>query len=186
MFRIPAAFPLMHGNEVFRIPVDTAGKYCRKAITRIFAMNHMTRITTLISTLAALLLGACASTPPGLDKKEAELKAFSAKTETAGVYIIRSETAASLMNMQVEVDGKPVAKIAAQSFIYTELAPGKHAITSKAENADTLEINVEAGKLYYVMQDTKPGNFYVRVKQRLAEETEGQEGVKLSKLAYLK
>lgn len=153
-------------------------------------MINKTRSAALAATVSvavsALLLGACASVPPGLDKQEAELKAFAPKTESAGVYIIRSDTAASFLNMQVEVDGKPIAKVATQSFVYTELAPGKHALTSKAENTDTLELEVEAGKLYYVMQDTKPGTLYVRVKQRLVEEGEGQQSVKLSKLAYIK
>jgi hypothetical protein len=37
-----------------------------------------------------------------------------------------------------------------------------------------------------VLQETKPGNFYVRSKLRLVDEAEGQQGVKVSKLALAK
>jgi hypothetical protein len=149
-------------------------------------MFDKNRISALSAFAAAVLLSACASAPAGHEKQEAALKTFEPKSEAAGLYVVRSESAAAFLSMVVEVDGKPMAKTSSQSFAYLELAPGKHVITSKAENVDSLELNVEAGKLYYVLQETKPGNFYVRSKLRLVDEAEGQQGVKVSKLALAK
>ena len=140
------------------------------------------RIQAVMAAALVIGLSACATAPAGLAKKEAELKTFEAKAERAGVYIYRNESAAAFLSMQVEIDGKTVAKTGSMSFVYVDLAPGKHAITSKAENTDTLEIEVEAGKLYYVVQDPKPGNLYVRTKLRVVDEAEGQQGVKATKL----
>ena len=85
--------------------------------------------------------------------------------------------------MDVEVDGKPLGQTAAKTYFYTELAPGKHLITSKSENSDTLEINALPGKLYYIWQEVKMGVLYARTKLHLIDDAEGQRGVLETQLA---
>ena len=134
----------------------------------------------------ALGLGGCASVPMGDPKEDAAAKEFKAKPKVSGLYIYRNESMGAAVKMDVEVDGKMLGESAAQTYFYTEVAPGKHTVTSKAENTDTLEINTVAGKLYYIWQEVKMGFLYARTQLHLVNETEGQKGVRESKLAAMK
>jgi hypothetical protein len=125
----------------------------------------------------------CASVPMGDVKKNAELKTFTPKPGVAGVYIYRNESMGAAIRMDVEVDGKPIGQSAAKTYFYTELPPGKHTVTSKAENTDSIEIDTIAGKLYYIWQEVKMGFLYARTKLQLVSEEEGKKGVLESDLA---
>ena len=64
-----------------------------------------------------------------------------------------------------------------KTYVYKEVAPGKHTIASKAENTDTLEVDVQPGTLNYVWQEVKMGILYARTKLHLVPEAEGKAGV---------
>ena len=66
------------------------------------------------------------------------------------------------------------------------MTPGKHVITSSAENTDTLEFEAKPGLLTYVWQEVKMGILYARNKLHLVDEQEGQASVKETKLAETK
>lgn len=142
----------------------------------------MFRKFTLIS-MAALALAGCASVPMGDAGKDAELKAFTAKPGVAGLYIYRNESFGAAIRMDVEVDGQPLGQTAAKTYIYKEVPPGRHSITSKSENTDTIEVDTVAGKLYYIWQEVKMGLLYARTKLTLMSEEEGRKGVLESQLA---
>ena len=134
--------------------------------------------------LLLVTVAGCATVPMGDPKQDAALKTFTPKADVAGVYIYRNETMGAAVRMDVEVDGKALGQTAAHTFFYTELPPGKHTVTSKAENTDSLEIDTIAGKLYYVWQEVKMGILYARTKLHLiTNEEEGRKGVLDSKLA---
>lgn len=135
-----------------------------------------------ISFVAMAMVG-CASVPMGDTKKDAELKTFAAKPGVAGLYIYRNESMGAAIRMDVAVDGKNIGQTAAKTYFYTEVAPGKHTITSKAENTDTLEVNAVAGKLYFIWQEVKMGLMSARSKLSLVSEAEGKKGVQESQLA---
>lgn len=132
--------------------------------------------------LAAGLVG-CASVPMGDAKKDSSLKAFTAKPDTAGVYIYRNENFGGAIRMDVEIDGKPIGQTAAKTFLYKEVAPGKHTVTSKSENSDSIEIDAVGGKLYYIWQEVKMGFLYARTRLQLMGEEEGRKGVLETQLA---
>lgn len=130
-----------------------------------------------------LTLSGCASVPMGDPQKDAALKTFSAKQGMAGVYIYRNESIGAAIKMDVDVDGKSIGQTAAKTYLYTELAPGKHVITSKAENDFNLDLDVLPGKLYYIWQEVKMGILYARNKLQLVDEKEGKAGVLETQLA---
>ncbi|MBI3561624.1 MAG: DUF2846 domain-containing protein [Gammaproteobacteria bacterium] len=140
----------------------------------------------LTSIVIILSLVGCASVPMGDPKQDAALKTFSAKPGVAGVYIYRNESMGGAVRMDVEVDGKPLGQTAAKTFFYTEVSPGKHTITSKAENTDNLDVDTVAGKLYYVWQEVKMGILYARTKLHLMSDVEGKKGVLETNLAASK
>lgn len=142
----------------------------------------MIRKLALVGFVAMAMVG-CASVPMGDAKKDAELKTFAPKSGVAGLYIYRNETMGAAVRMDVAVDGRNLGQTASKTYFYTEVAPGKHTITSKAENTDTLEVNVVAGKLYYIWQEVKMGLMSARTKLSLVDEAEGKKGVQESRLA---
>lgn len=85
--------------------------------------------------------------------------------------------------MDVELDGKPIGQTAAKTYLYREVPPGKHTVTSKSENTDTLEFDAVAGKLYYLWQEVKMGVIFARTKLHLASQADGRKGVMESQLA---
>ncbi len=133
--------------------------------------------------LIAMGLAGCASVPMGDPQRDAALKTFSTKPDVAGVYIYRNESFGAAVRLDVEVDGKPLGQTAAKTYLYTELPPGKHTVTSKGENTDSIEVDTLPGKLYYIWQEVKLGVLYARTKLHLMPEAEGRQGVLETKLA---
>lgn len=140
-------------------------------------------IRLLVSSIVIMGLVGCASVPMGDPKQDAALKEFSSKPGVAGIYIYRNESFGGAVTMDVSVDGKALGKTAANTFLYKEVKPGKHTVTSEAENTENLELNTVSGKLYYVWQEVKMGLLYARNKLHLVSADEGKKGVLETKLA---
>lgn len=137
----------------------------------------------IVVVLVAIGLTGCASVPMGDAGRYAELKSFKPRPGVAGLYIYRNENFGAAIRMDVEIDGKPVGQTAAKTYFYKEVAPGKHMVTSKSENTDSIEVDTVAGKLYYIWQEVKMGLLYARTKLTLVSEEEGKKGVLECQLA---
>lgn len=140
----------------------------------------------LLAAVVASSLVGCASVPLGDVKQDAALKTFTVPADKAGVYIYRNESMGAAVKMDVELDGSAIGQTAAKTYLYKELAPGKHTLVSKAENMDSIEIDAKPGALNYVWQEVKMGVMYARTKLHLVNEAEGQKGVLETKLAATK
>lgn len=146
----------------------------------------MKKFINLALVAILIILSGCASVPMGDKKQDAALKNFTAKPNVAGIYIYRNESMGAAVRMDVEVDGMQLGQTAANTYLYTEVPPGKHTITSKAENDSTLTIDAQAGKLYYIWQEVKMGILYARSKLHLVADDEGKSGVDETQLAASK
>jgi len=138
---------------------------------------------TFIAAIIAFSLVGCASVPMGDAKQDAALKTFVVPVDKAGVYIYRNESLGGAVKMDVKVDGNPIGQTAANTYLYKEVTPGKHTITSEAENTDSVEIDAKSGTLSYIWQEVKMGILYARTKLHLVGEAEGKKGVLETKLA---
>ncbi|BBI99004.1 lipoprotein [Ferrigenium kumadai] len=157
----------------------------------------------LLAVVAMGLFG-CASVPMGDSNKDAALKTFGGNSDIAGVYIYRNESLGPGLRMIVQVDGRPLGQTAPRVYLYTEISPGKHVITSTTLNpftgnseneTDSLEFEAIAGKRYYIWQEVKPDwnplafvlplpwIYLPHPKLHLVDEPEGQKGVLETKLA---
>ncbi len=137
----------------------------------------------MLAGLLALGLVGCAQVPMGNAGSDAKAKTFQTKPAVAGLYIYRNEIFGAAIHIDLALDGQIIGRTAPQTYFYTELAPGEHTITAAGENADTLTLNAEAGKNYYVWQEMKMGLLLARAKLHLMDETSGQKGVLECKLA---
>jgi hypothetical protein len=137
----------------------------------------------LAAVVVATSLIGCASVPMGDPKQDAALKEFRVAPDKAGIYVYRNETMGAAVKMDVMVDGADVGKTAANTYLHTEVSPGKHTVTSKAENTDTIELDLKPGNIAYIWQEVKMGVMYARTKLHLVSEQDGKKGVQETKLA---
>lgn len=68
-------------------------------------------------------------------------KTFATPTDKAGLYVYRNEHLGGVTLMPVSLNGKQVSRTVAMTYLYRELEPGRHKITSHAENEDVLELD---------------------------------------------
>lgn len=144
-------------------------------------MKHL-----FIATIIASSLIGCAPVPMGDSKNDAALKTFSVPADKSGVYIYRNESMAAAVKMDVEIDGQAIGQTAAKTYLYKEVAPGTHTISSKAENTDSVQIDAKPGTLNFIWQEVKMGLLYARTKLHMVGEADGKKGVLESRLAEAK
>jgi len=135
--------------------------------------------------LTAFVLGGCASVPMGNVKQDTALKSFGAPNnkDKAGIYVYRNEIFGAAIKMHVRLDGEVLGATAANTYLYKEVEPGLHTISSLAENTDTLKVSARKGTLNYIWQEVKMGMWSARTKLHLMSEAEGKKGVLESNLA---
>jgi len=128
--------------------------------------------------LVSMFFSGCASVPMGDPVRDIELKRFRAPMEKAGVFIYRNEIFGAEVRMDILVDGRDVGSTAARTFVYVELEPGTHLITSKAPSGrDSIELNLTPGSLTFLWQEVKMGGYGARTKIHLVTEEQGKRGV---------
>jgi hypothetical protein len=143
----------------------------------------MRRILIAAAAAAALTMAGCASVPMGDVTQDAAAKTFKVPAGKSALYIYRNENMGGAITMDVAVDGKPLGKTGAKTYLYAVVAPGKHVITSKAENTDTLEVLTRPGQATYVWQEVKMGFIAARSKLQVVDEATGRKGVAETALA---
>jgi len=133
--------------------------------------------------LVVLDLAGCVLVPIGDSATDAERKNFSAPTEVAGVYIYVDQWIGS-RGPDVAIDGEVFGQNASLTYLHAELSPGKHSVTVRAGDGDTIEFEAEAGKNYYIWQeDVGWSRLFPRFKLHRVSESEGQKGIKMGRLA---
>ena len=141
---------------------------------------------SVVSFVLAISLAGCASVDMGDKQLDATLKTFTIPANKSAIYIYRNESMGGLVKMEVTVDGIPIGKTVAKTYLYKEVEPGKHIIVSKAENDSELAVDAKPGVLSYVWQEVKMGVLYARTLLHLVGEEEGKKGVSESALALTK
>ena len=140
--------------------------------------------TLMITAALATALGGCASVSMGEPAQDAARKQFTAPPpDKAAIYVYRNEMIGTAVKMDVSIDGQPIGQTVPKTYLYAEVSPGRHTITSSAENTDTVEVNLRPGALAYIWQEIKMGLLSARNQLHVVSEPEGQRGVRESKLA---
>jgi uncharacterized protein YceK len=135
--------------------------------------------------LVVSVLGGCASVPMGNVKQDIALKEFNVPNDKnkAGIYVYRNETFGAAIKMYVRLDGEVLGATAANTYLYKEVEPGKHTVSSEAENTSTITVDAKQGMLSYIWQEVKMGMWSARSKLHLVSKEEGRKGVLESNLA---
>jgi len=139
-------------------------------------------VLAVTSLSIAICVSGCASVPMATPEADAIAKQFVVDPAKANIYVYRSETMGAAVKMPVLIDNVSVGDTAAKTYIYRQVTPGEHVITSKTENDATLSVNAEPGRNYFVWQEVKMGAFAARSALHLVDESKGHEGVAECKL----
>jgi hypothetical protein len=148
--------------------------------------DHMNRLARAGLAAALLAATACASVPMMPEADDLAGKAFQpAPAGRAHVYVYRNESFGGAVKLGILLDGFMVSESAAKTYVLLPVAPGRHVITSVAENRDELALDAAGGKTYYVWQEVKMGAWSARSKLTLMDEAAGQAGVQECKRAQV-
>jgi hypothetical protein len=98
------------------------------------------------------------------------------------VYIIRSSVLGLAVGVRVSINDYKIGLTRGRSFLYAILDPGTHIIRSMAENTSEIQLNVEAGKTYFIEQVIKMGVLIARNKIILLDEEYGRQLLNKCKL----
>ena len=140
------------------------------------------RLLNIIIASAFLFLVGCASAPMAPSDLDQKAKSFENSSNKATLYIYRNENFGAAISMEVLVNNKSIGQTAAKTYFKYDVTPGHYQIQSKAENTSILDLDVLAGKSYFVWQEVKVGFIYARNKLQLTDEIKGKAGVLESKL----
>jgi hypothetical protein len=98
------------------------------------------------------------------------------KPDCCRVYVLRpmsGDKGAPSGNIEVFDGLKAIGRTGKGSYLCWERQAGKTTITGVTGNTSSLELVVEKGRVYYVMQDAWQGFFNTRNSMKLVDETEG-------------
>ena len=93
-----------------------------------------------------LLIVVCTHVTNSDPSQDALLKNFKVDPDEAGIFIYRFETVSVITKLDeiaVGLDDAPLGKTYTKTYLYKTVQPGRHKITSYAENTDTLEVDVK-------------------------------------------
>lgn len=145
-------------------------------------MYKLKNIILIISTVFVLFLSGCAQVPLAPPAEDTEAKQFQPVRNKSVIYLYRNEYMGAAVSMEVTLDGKFKGKTGAQTYFKWVVNPGKHTITSEAENTDTLTLKTVKNKIYCIWQEVKMGLLYARNSIQQVGSAECKKGVMESKL----
>lgn len=141
-------------------------------------------ITLLILLVSTIYLVNCAGSSKAPAEKSDEAKQFKTSDGKGTVYLYRTKRAVGAAGqLEVKVNGMTAGGAAPGTFFKWDLKPGKYTFTSSTpESSAVVEIDVAAGKSYFIKQDARLGIADGRVTLKQVDEKAGQDAVKKHKL----
>ncbi|NSL56254.1 DUF2846 domain-containing protein [Uliginosibacterium aquaticum] len=132
--------------------------------------------------VSGLLLLAC-STPQipvaGTPQMDAQAKTFAVHPARARIYVYRN---LSSLSEELRVNGVAVGTLMGRSYLPLEVSPGTYRLQAKRERETILELNVLAGRNYFVLLEAIESPMNYRSSLREVSEAEAREAIKSSQL----
>ena len=149
----------------------------------------MSRILGFIMLALPLLVGCAGTSEAPPEQREAAI-AFEAPQDKGVVYLYRLGRAVAAANVSiVKVNSLEAGGTGPGTFFRWELKPGTYTFTaSTSESSKTVQLQVEAGKLYYIEQNIRLGINEGRIQLNQVDEKTGKrniQGMKMLVSAYV-
>ena len=152
----------------------------------------MNRKLFLVSLVVLVLLGlaGCAKTSKAPTESSDAAKGFEAVDDKGVVYLYRRGRAVgAAMATQIQINGQDAGGTGPGTFFRWELKPGTYVFSAKTdESSAAVEVEVAAGKLYFVENNQRIGLSSGRVSLDLRDESKGisaVQGLKLLVSTYI-
>ncbi len=156
-------------------------KFAAQRKTEAF-MRNLLMITLLAAGVVTFM--SCASTSKASDEKSETAKQFEVPSDKGVVYMYRRGRAfGAAVQYQVKIDGIEAGGSGPGTFFRWELKPDTYTFSSASnESSAVIELDVEAGEMYFIEQNGKVGLNDVRMKLDVRSDKEGMREVKGCKL----
>jgi hypothetical protein len=121
------------------------------------ASNRLVMKTTVVCLLAALtlILNAC-----GIHMVKQDIKPpLAVKPGKAVLVIMRTGSFYGDTDIKNYLDGKYIGGTKDNCYFTTDVRTGPHYVTADGGNKDTVRMNFEAGRIYFLRQGVAPGVF---------------------------
>ena len=130
--------------------------------------------------LAMSLLSGCVplAVRPG---EPVEAGPLPVRMDAATVYVYRDEIFGAILPIVVAVNGVDIGATGAYTFFELDLKPGAYRLESFAGGVSVLDLQVEAGKNYFVWQEIKLGQSRAASLLQAVDESTGSKGVRASR-----
>ncbi len=140
-------------------------------------------VSCLLLTGASGLSG-CANVSTAPAETDAAAKDFKPAEGMGVVYLYRPGRAiGAAMQMQVTVNGDLAGGTGPGTYFRFDLPPNSYTfMSSSPESSATLQVQVAAGGIYFVQQDTRIGLQSARVSMRAVDTATGMAGVRGARL----
>lgn len=125
----------------------------------------------------SLFIFGCSSIPTADTSLDRKAKMFEPIKDKSLIYVYRNEFMGSAVRMDVLLDNQLLGETRSGHYLYIVAEPGDHAVTSRAENSDTVQLRTEKNKIYFVWQEAKMGIIYAGTKLNIVGEDTGRKGV---------
>ena len=139
--------------------------------------------TAVLFLIACVSIAGCTTVPLGAPDRDAQLKEFRVSANKSSIYIYRNEFAGGAIRMDILLNGVEIGSTVWRTYLHREVEPGKHTITAKGENRDSIEVDAKPGEIIYIWQEVKIGFTTPRTKLHVVTDQLGKSGVRESQLA---
>ena len=110
-----------------------------------------------------------------LDKDKQNREYAEPTEDTAVIYFVHNTSVAMAIKFWAFAEDEFVGVTRGKSYFYARVPAGRHLLWAKAENVSMLELEVEAGKTYFVRQNVGLGIGKARVKLVELDEAKGRK-----------
>ena len=144
------------------------------------------RCAVMRTLLAALILAGCASVPLADSAQDAASKAFAVPSGRALIYVVRDGgyVSGAYQLFRISLDRRDHGALADGTYYVFAVDPGLHSVAAAGnENQERVQIQANAGGVYFVSVRLRIGMTTARVSVSLPADDIGKAAVRASKMA---
>ena len=142
---------------------------------------NKSKLALLVLALSVMLFSGCSTVPLEPKEMSQSAKSFNAPpANKAGLYVYRDSFVGQALKKDIWIDNECLGKTSNKVFFYKTIDGNKeHKLSTQSEfSANSLSINTQNGKNYFVRQYIKMGVFVGGANLEVVDEEKAKEAIK--------